>query len=681
MITVALLFSYGAVHAAHGEDNTTEPDEDLDHFLDLSIEELMEVQVTGATLTKQSVQSVPSSVTVFTQDQIKSLGVTNIIQLMAYVPGFQYYQGSNWGLDRRYSIRGRSISQGLTEALLIVDGHRLNDARSSGTNTYTAIYPTHNIERIEFIRGPGAAIYGSNAMLGVINIVSRKNTNEASVGIGNNNHVNGDLTLAKNHNDLSFDLNINFDKDKGEDFTVLSNNDSTPVDTNDPYSFLTINSRLQWKQTRVSFQYYETNTDEFYVADVTPSPINDRTTQLYSVALNHAFKWFSLDSQIQLEYSNADLDIYGQLLEAGELETLSSPSSTAPLLGSVNFDQIESYRIFSSNDLALTDQTSLQFGGEYRYINTPNFYTFTNYDFEALGRYDFPIDSFDGLENQTKVETASERDITGVFTQIESQIFDQTNFTLGLRYDNYASVDSNISPRFGVVHQVNSIHTIKLLYGQAFRAPTEEELNLINNPILLGNPNLKPETVDTWEAVWIAHWKKTAINLTYFENHFEDSIIQAETNVSTLKQYANTELAPTKGIESEFLYHLNDSWHSQLNFTYLLEKASESYREADYFGTFSQFYQHHNWQASMSFEYVGERETIVSNNPTKETIDDYLLVHTKINYQWTQNLNNYLSVRNLLDKDYGTPNTSASVPEPLPNRGIEFLVGINYSFN
>ena len=656
-------------------------DDDFDQLFNLSIEELMDLQVTGATLTRQSILSVPSSVTVFNHEQIKSLGVTNIIELMAFVPGFQYHQGSNWNLDKRYSVRGRSISQGLTEVLLVVDGHRLNDGRTGGTNAFTSIYPTQNIERIEFIRGPGAALYGSNAMLGVINIISRKNTNEVSVALGNNEHINGDLTLSKQQDTLSFDVNINYDKDQGDDFTVLSNNDNSPVDTSDPYSFLAINSRLQWHQSRLSFQYYETKTDDYYLADVTPSSINDRKHELYSVAFNQGFQWLSVNSQLQLEYSNAEFNIYGQLLEAGVLETLSNPPSAEPLIGFVNFDQIESYRAFLLNDLAISDTSTLQFGGEYRYINTPTFYTYTNFDFGALGDLDFPVDSFTDLDNKTQIEMASERDILGVFSQFQSEIFDQTQLTLGLRYDSYASVDSNLSPRLGLVHQLNSIHTIKLLYGQAFRAPTEQELNLINNPIIEGNADLDSETVDTWEATWIAHWQQTVVNLTYFENHFDDSILLVSAAGSTQREYTNQNQSPTKGLESEFLHRFNDAWSSQLNFTYLFENADESFKEADYFGTFTQFYQQQSWLASLAFEYVGDRETIISTTSSRETVDDYVLIHTKVNYQWSKALNSHLLVRNLLDEDYETPNTFDTIPEPLPNRGIEFLVGFNYAFD
>lgn len=117
-------------------------------------------------------------------------------------------------------------------------------------------------------------------------------------------------------------------------------------------------------------------------------------------------------------------------------------------------------------------------------------------------------------------------------------MFKGTLLTLGARYDNFTDIGSQLSPRMGLVQQLNQQHSIKLLFGESFRAPSESELNLQNNPVLLGNPELEPESVKSWDLVWVAQWNESAISLGYFESHFTDSIIQTPTETG-IPRYEN----------------------------------------------------------------------------------------------------------------------------------------------
>lgn len=127
-------------------------------FTLMSLEELMKIKVIGSTLTPESLTVVPSSVTVFTYEEIRRLGLDYLDELMALVPGFQSYRTSGSGVAYTYSSRGRLIGLTSAEILMLVDGQRFDEPRASGLGGFGLRFPLALIERVEFIRGPGAAV-------------------------------------------------------------------------------------------------------------------------------------------------------------------------------------------------------------------------------------------------------------------------------------------------------------------------------------------------------------------------------------------------------------------------------------------------------------------------------------------------------------------------------------------
>lgn len=153
----------------------------------LSIEELFDLNVTGSTLSTENLKTVPSAVTVFEYKEIKRLAVSSLDELMPLVPGFQAYRSSSSSLHTQVSSRGRRIGNTASEILILIDGQRIEDPRASGSTVVMPKIPLSHIEKVEFIRGPGASIYGSNAMMGIINIYTRTNNNEIGLSYGSFN--------------------------------------------------------------------------------------------------------------------------------------------------------------------------------------------------------------------------------------------------------------------------------------------------------------------------------------------------------------------------------------------------------------------------------------------------------------------------------------------------------------
>ena len=145
-----------------------------EYLLNLSIQELMDIKISGSTLTDESILTVPSSVTVFTQADIRQLGVNRLTQLANFVPGFQSYRSDESGVQEMVSNRGRRLGAAGREILVLLDGTRLNNDYNGGAFANIPYITLANVERVEFIRGPGSAIHGANAALAVINIITQK---------------------------------------------------------------------------------------------------------------------------------------------------------------------------------------------------------------------------------------------------------------------------------------------------------------------------------------------------------------------------------------------------------------------------------------------------------------------------------------------------------------------------
>jgi len=616
----------------------------------MSLEELTQVEITGSTLTPENINTVPSAVTVFTHQQIERLGLDSLDELMNIVPGFQVYRSTRSSINNATSSRGRHIANAGAEILVLIDGQRINDPRTGGGFLLTPKLPLMQIERVEFIRGPGSAVYGSNAMLGVVNIITRRNVNEIGASVGSFNRTQIYLQTSKKTENFAVDLFAFFDKDKGDDFLVPDTFSSDTIETNDPRELANFDLKLNWKDTLFTFQHNQAQTENFYESNTITNGFNKRETQFSFASLKHSFDWLSINSFVQVSYSVSRFFV----------STYLSPSTF--FIG--DFDNFNETQVLWHNDWSMNNRNSLQFGLEYRYIDAPETSAKSN----------------NSNLNNVPVQAHSTRNIAGLYVQYQQTLFEKTHLTLGLRYDNFSEIGNKISPRVGVVQPLNQHHSLKLLYGEAFRAPTENELNLINNPVLIGNPNLKPETVKTWNFIWLGQWTHTNFSLGYFENRFEDSIIREDIGGGTT-EFKNADQDPSKGFEFEISHEINKHWLLRASYTNFTEMPATSLDEADQFGSLMLNYQYNKWNANVIASYFDERMTLTGgNNNIPLTLDDYWQVFAKVRYNVYNDIQTYIQIKNLLDEAYQTPTASKRITEGTPNRGREILLGAIWSF-
>jgi iron complex outermembrane receptor protein len=176
--------------------NAHRPHKNAGDLFNKSLEELMTIRVIGSTLQTQTLAEVPASVTVYTREQIRQMGITDLMTLLQFTVGTQVQRNSTAGLNKTASIRGLRSNASMNEILFLLDGQRLNEVWSDGAIRHVSHLDLSHVSRVEIIRGPGSAIYGSNAFSGVVNILTDMSAQiNVRVGTTGYNYVSAQSTM------------------------------------------------------------------------------------------------------------------------------------------------------------------------------------------------------------------------------------------------------------------------------------------------------------------------------------------------------------------------------------------------------------------------------------------------------------------------------------------------------
>ncbi len=611
-------------------------------LLSLSLEDLMQIKVVSSTLTEKSLRTVPSSVTVFTHEQISLMGIDYLDELLNFSPGFQAFRQADSGGEYYHSARGIRSGTSSREVLILIDGNRVNAEFAGGSVHMISL---KNIVKIEIIRGPGSAIYGSNAFLGVINITTVKNKNTLSQILGDNNHWQTQLFSSTKFNDVNLDFFANVYRDRGQAYVLENSSTHNAYEARDPINGYDINFKIGRKKSQLDLTYYNREAEGFYSSEKTANDINKNKVTDASLSFWQAFDWNeAVTTDYKLRYHQRESYVRIPLIP---------PSVEA------TFEEA-SYEFSLHNNWIINAARSLQFGLEDRYINSEKVTLHTAFGPVLINR-DY------------------ERDVLGLYVQHQNNLSDKTELTIGARYDKYSQVGSAFSPRLGLVHQVSDVQTLKLLHGKAFRAPGIGDLTLTSNNSLIGNPDLQPEKIATWELVWMGSWKNKSLTITGFHNKIDDSIVQGFGADGTTRMYVNApDSQDYKGVEFEFSSQLNRYWQVRAQYSLFNALPVTAFRQADNIASAIIAYEQNKWALNVSANYAGERKMTAGTNMV--SLDTYWLLNGKLQYALQPNTNLYLQIKNLTDKDYLTPSQGAILTQGIPNRGRELSVGFDWNF-
>ena len=601
----------------------------------LSFEDLLNVQVDIASKTNETLSSVPSTISVFSRKQIQALGVDNAYEVMNFVPGMQSTRGDWVGAVPKDHARGVYLDSG--NVLVMINGERVNESSFGKASVYLPYIPVEVIEKIEFIRGPGSALYGSNAFLGVMNIVTSKERNALQLVVGNNGRygATGQFNTSLS-DDTSLFASFSYDQKDGESY---------PQGVKDPLEALYLEAGVDYKKLQLRARYNETSLDEF---------------------LNLA----GYSKQNQHNSDNTFVGIKYNWINNDKLKLDSSYSFTKHNISSAGliatFDDIPDFLVgpaWQTTDSKFETELSYQFDNQWQLAagieyseakQTEAGVRTSYYDFDSEQIIIDPAFEQQGIVSVMDFPEFSSLKFTfetlSAYGQLKIPSSDALTLFIGARYDDVKDIDSKLSPRLAGVYKINSEHTVKLQYGESFRTPVTNEL-FSNDDVTIGNPSLRSESIKTTELVW--HYKTSELqaNAVLFYNELNDFInIEPTLSDDALFTFTNSFNTQNSGIE------LDSTWQSSKDFSitgtytqYFEDPINASFKR--FASIISSYNLSDSWQVSLNLLW---RDTVEVSSETGAHFKQsaYSLLGGSLKWQLNNNSQLMLKAENLLGKKY-----------------------------
>jgi outer membrane receptor for ferrienterochelin and colicin len=691
-------------------------DEEIDDLFSMSPAELADIQVTIATGTAKPVYRSAAVTSVITAEQIRAMGATELHEVLDTVPGLHV---SIQPVTNEYIFTMRGIANSTnSEVLVMMNGTRYTEPYKGSHMTGMQI-PLQAVQRIEVIRGPGSALYGADAFAGVINIITKKaeDIDGTVVGVrggsfdtqsvwglhgGQWQGWNVAATLQYNHNNADNDRIIDADAQSTLDRTLSTNASLAPGVMQTQAERWNAHLNLQRKYVDVSLWAFS-NTDAGLKAGAGGALDNrgsfDGESYLADLRFSSEDLLDDWELQAHLSYMSNEInaDIYnfpaGTVLPIGADGNLNLSSTSF-----VAFPDGMRTQVSIGHKIPIAEFNTLYKGWEdhlirfsagYRYeeVNTGES---RNYGVGVIDGGSLPpFSSAGGLVNVTGTDLIflqnQHRDIWSFVLQDEWQFAKDWQLTAGLRYDEYSDFGSTFNPRVALVWDVSEQLTTKLLYGQAYRAPSFLEQFQQNSQLFIGNPGLEPQEIETIELAFDYRpmsTLRTALNVFYYE--ISDQIATESSFVSTSTvTVENSKGQHGYGTEFEWDWQFHEDWSFRGNYSWQYSRNEELKKRVAnvpehklYTGLAWHFMP--KWQLQTQLNWVGHRVKPV--NDDRDTLADYETLDITLN---GNKLFGYVdvraSVRNLFDSNGKEPSIRAYDENmPIPGQSFYFEASIKF---
>jgi outer membrane receptor for ferrienterochelin and colicins len=452
---------------------------------DLSLEQLMQVKVekvTTASRFSQQVTEAPASMTVITNDDIRKYGHRTLSDILRSIPGLYV------SYDRNYSYLGvRGFSRPgdySSRVLLMINGHRLND-NIYDTAPIGTEFPMDIdlIDHIEFMRGPGSSLYGSNAFFGVLNVITRKAEDverELSASAADFETWTGRASYGASFDSgSSLLLSGTLYDSGGQRSLYFPEFVSTPSRGNTYHT--------DYDSSKSAFAQFARS--DFTLTGLYGSRKKGIPTGAYQTVFNDRnSKTIDERGYLDLSYNKAYSDLvevsarvfYDHYQYDGTYVSYNSPSSRITDLDSALGTSWGGEAIVTFTPL---QKNKISLGAEFRHNLTQNQ---KNVDIDP------PFTNLDDRRSSFN---------WGGFIQDEYHILKPLRVNFGIRYDSYESFNA-VNPRAALVFTPVEATAVKLLYSEAFRAPNAYERYYQDGVSLIANSGLKPEKIRTIDVIW-----------------------------------------------------------------------------------------------------------------------------------------------------------------------------------
>lgn len=573
----------------------------------------LDAVVVTATRTENDVKNVPASTQIITSSDIKKSGATNVRDAITDFANITMTKKVRGG-GHEIIVRGMSTDK----SLIMVNGHRVaNEADGSGLGNANALdrINVDNIEKIEIVKGPSSALYGSEAMGGVINIIT-KGSKEAEVRTGlvnsSEDFTNWWHLDSGEIGKFSATLDMRFNKIRrdGGDTDFLSDSFGTAQTYNfnanyhfNDHNYLNFyvdhytqnlkrdlyNKKLFNAKAEFPDAMKDAMKARYGVEYVTgDASIDDGLANYHYKQQTYGLSWNGKtarnDWQIQTYLSKFDWqsDIFYSGLQTHGHIPAGQPSYMANMwdgmfrnfftpsyANDVNVNSNKLFAIEARNSTRVNNNHRLTYGAEY----VKNTVKGTNFGDDNQ----FGVTHIGSVSKNGVTKEISEKEIDTYAAYLQDEInYGKWFIVPAIRYDHHENFGSHTSPKLGLTYKANDTFRVKANYGKGFKAPTIQNLycKLVTHMgqagIITVNPNanLRPETSDSWDVGVEKEWGKLSTSLVYFDTKLEN-MITTEEIADKIYRCINVGNVRVKGIEHTLGYELNPMWKFKVNSTWL----------------------------------------------------------------------------------------------------------------
>lgn len=597
-----------------------------------SVKTTLNEVLVSATKTATPYYAIGSSVSVVTSEVIQQKQLKTVVDILRDIPGISVAQQGGPGKLTYVTMRGANSNH----TLVILDGVEMNDPSSPNNAFDFSSLNAKEIDRIEVVRGPQSTLYGSDAVAGVINIITKRGTGKPQFGFegegGANNYYRSNLSALGRYGKLSYAVVASQSGSDG----VSAANSIYGNSEKDGFSNSTFSSRFDldidsnWKLGFI-YKFLKANVDLDQNEKLGDDPNNTYKQEEHIGKVNLAVLLFE--------------GVWQQNLSATYIRrftnSLDLVDPAHPTTSSDAFNNASRVKIDWQNNISSIPNNLITFGLETEIESATTSY-FSN---SAWGPFDtvFPRES---MRN------------TGFYLQDQVNVENSLFTTIGFRYDENQKFGSIATFRIAPAYYFASTNTkIKGTYGNGFKAPS---LFYLFDPAF-GNPDLKPEKSKGWDLGLEQSFGKQNyfVGITYFNLNLRD-MFGFDASFRTI----NIAKAKTSGVEISGVAKLNNDLSFNASYTFT-ETKDESEQSADFGKQLLRRPKHQlsvnaNYKMidalnlNLTFRYAGKREDkdFSAYPATRITMPDYLLVNFAVSYQLLNNLALNARIENLFDKKY-----------------------------
>lgn len=596
-----------------------------------SVKTILNEIVITATKSETPYYQIGSSMSIINSDLIQQKQLKTIVDVLKEIPGLSVTQLGGPGKQTSVFMRGTNSNH----VLVILDGVELNDPSSPSNAFDFSSLNVFDISRIEVVRGSQSTLYGSDAIGGVINIITKKGNDKPQYYFegeaGSNNYYRSSLSALGSYDKLNYSVFASRSESKGISAanSIYGNNEkdgfaNTNFSANLEYNFI-----KNWK-ANFTYRFLKSNADLDQNNKFGDDP-------------NYTFKQEEHIMKINLSSLLFD-GLWKQDFSVSQIRRFSNavdlPDAVHKKISSDSYANGSRFKVDWQNNLYIVPQNILTFGFDNETEKANSSYN-SNSDWGPFNSV-FPNQSTNTL---------------GIYLQDQFE-YDKSFFlTAGMRYDSHKKFGSVTTFRIAPVYFVKETNTkIRSSYGTGFKAPS---LYYLFDPAF-GNPELKPEKSKSFDIGIDQFFNNgnNSLSITYFINNIQD-MFGFDKNFKTV----NIAKAKTSGVEFIASAKINEI---TLTGNYTYTNAIDDYelspeykqellrRPKNQFYFYANYNLKQNFDVNLSVKYVGKRiDKDFSSFPAKRiTLPDYTLINLATSYKVNNLITIYGRIENLFDKKY-----------------------------